>query len=250
MQFHIAQSASVATQVITVVSSLLFARITSTVMPESNLRIDTLHCLLLTDVVDSTKVAQALGDAEMAIHWATHDRAARDLLPVWRGREIDKTDGVLIMFDSVSDAAAYAMAYHRTLAALGLPFQARVGLHFGPVTLRANPAADIALGAKPFDVEGLATPVTARVMSVAQAGQTLLTGQARAQISDTNLRVLSHGYWLLKGLPEPVELFEIGDAQSPFTPPPDAPKAYRVVRQGGVWQPVRDVQQNVPAERD
>jgi predicted ATPase/class 3 adenylate cyclase/Tfp pilus assembly protein PilF len=219
-------------------------------MTESNHQIGMSRCLLLTDVVDSTKVAQALGDAEMAKHWAAHDRAARDLLPVWRGREIDKTDGVLILFDGVADAAGYALAYHRALATLGLPFKARVGLHFGAVTLRANSAADIALGAKPFDVDGLATPITARVMSVAQAGQTLLTQDAYAQIGDTAMRVLSHGHWRLKGLPEPVELFEIGDADSLFTPPPDEAKAYRVVQQAGVWQPVRDIQHNVPAERD
>jgi len=219
-------------------------------MPESNKQTNTLHCLLLTDVVDSTKVAHALGDAEMARHWAAHDRAARDLLPLWRGREIDKTDGVLIMFESVADAAGYALAYHRALDALGLPFKARVGLHFGQVTLRANSAADVALGAKPFDVEGLATPITARIMAVAQVGQTLLTQDARAQITETDMRVLSHGHWRLKGLPEPVEVFEIGDADSPFIPPPDHAKAYRVVRRGDVWQPVRDVHHNVPAERD
>jgi class 3 adenylate cyclase len=49
--------------------------------------------LLLTDVVDSTKLSQALGDLAMADLWAAHDRVARDLLGPWRGREIDKTDG-------------------------------------------------------------------------------------------------------------------------------------------------------------
>ena len=77
------------------------------------------RALLLTDVVDSTRVAQALGDPVMARHWAAHDRAARDLLPPWRGREIDKTDGVLLLFDCAGDAAGYALAYHRALAALG-----------------------------------------------------------------------------------------------------------------------------------
>ena len=208
------------------------------------------RALLLTDVVDSTRVAQALGDAVMARHWAAHDRAARDLLPPWRGREIDKTDGVLLLFDRAGDAAGYALAYHRALAALGLPFKARAGLHVGPVTLRANSAADIALGAKPFEVEGLTTPITARVMALAQAGQTLLTLDARLQLDEDAPRVLSHGHWRLKGLPEPLELFEVGDAESPFMPPPDEAKAYRVVRQGELWQPVREVKHSVPAERD
>ena len=53
-----------------------------------------LRALLLTDVVDSTRLSLRVGDAEMARLWAAHDRAARDLLPGFRGREIDKTDGM------------------------------------------------------------------------------------------------------------------------------------------------------------
>ena len=36
----------------------------------------------------------------MARLWAAHDRAARDLLREWRGREIDKSDGMLLLFDT------------------------------------------------------------------------------------------------------------------------------------------------------
>jgi predicted ATPase/class 3 adenylate cyclase/Tfp pilus assembly protein PilF len=219
-------------------------------MPESIKRLAKMRALLLTDVVGSTQVAYTLGDAAMARHWAAHDRAARDLLPVWRGLEIDKTDGLLLQFECVDDAASYALAYHRALAKLGLPFKARAGLHFGSVTLRANGPADIALGAKPFEVEGLATPVTARVMALALAGQTLMTLDAQRELSASTMQLQSHGHWRLKGLPEPVELFEIGDETSPFTPPPDEAKAYRVVRQGEFWQPVREVHNTVPAERD
>ena len=209
-----------------------------------------LRALLLTDVVDSTKVTQELGDAAFAPLWAAHDRAARDLLPPWRGREIDKTDGLLLLFESVADAAAYALAYHSALAALGLPFKARAGLHWGPVTLRANSPADVALGAKPFELEGLAKPITARVMAIAQGGQTLLSGDAQSQLGPAGVRVQSHGHWRLKGLSEPVELFEAGDEHSPFTPPPDEDKAYRVVRQGDLWQPVREIKHSIPLERD
>mgnify|MGYP006354274325 FL=1 len=57
-----------------------------------------LRALLLTDVVDSTMLSERLGDQAMAGVWAAHDRVARDLLPTWRGREIDKTDGMLLLF--------------------------------------------------------------------------------------------------------------------------------------------------------
>ncbi len=62
------------------------------------------RALLLTDVVDSTQLSERLGDEAMAEVWAAHDRVARDLLPQWRGREIDKTDGMLLLFDAAADA--------------------------------------------------------------------------------------------------------------------------------------------------
>ena len=115
----------------------------------------------------------------MAAVWAAHDRVARDLLPPWRGREIDKTDGMLLLFDGAADAVRYALAYHRALAALPVPLKARAGLHVGPVILRENSADDVARGAKPLEVDGLAKPTAARVMSLARGGQTLLTPEAR-----------------------------------------------------------------------
>jgi len=61
--------------------------------------------------VGSTELTERLGDAAMAAVWVVHDRIARDLLPRFGGREIDKTDGMLLMFDRMADAAAYAFAY-------------------------------------------------------------------------------------------------------------------------------------------
>jgi hypothetical protein len=120
------------------------------------------RALLLTDVVDSTKLSEAIGDHAMAEVWAAHDRVARDLLPVWRGREIDKTDGMLLLFDTAADAVYYALHYHHALADLHMPLKARAGLHVGPVILRENAAEDVARGAKPLEVDGLAKPTAAR----------------------------------------------------------------------------------------
>ena len=212
------------------------------------------RALLLTDVVDSTQLAQALGDARMAELWQAHDRLARDLLPQHAGREIDKTDGMLLLFERCADAVAYAMAYHAGLAALaaasGQPLAARAGLHVGPVLLRPNSPEDIARGAKPLEVEGLAKPTAARVMALAQGGQTLLsedaaTALAHAQPPLQSLQSLqSLGHWRLKGVSEPVELFE--PAAAARGAPPDADKAYRVLRAGNRWLPVREVPNNLP----
>ena len=125
------------------------------------------RALLLTDVEDSTRLSETLGDSASAEIWVAHDRVARDLLLAWRGREIDKTDGMLLLFESATDAASYALAYHRALAALPVRLKARAGLHVGPVILRENSASDVQRGAKQLEVDGLAKPIAARVMSIA-----------------------------------------------------------------------------------
>ena len=206
--------------------------------------------LLLTDVVDSTRMTEVLGDDAAAAVWTAHDRIARDLLPLWRGREIDKTDGMLLMFDGAADAASYALAYQHALAGLDPPLSARAGLHVGQVVLRENSRADVERGAKPLEVEGATKLTTARVMSVAMGGQVLLTSQARQALGRTTARLQSHGHWRVKGFTDPIELFELGNDGCAFAPPPDAPKAYRVVWRDELWLPLREVRHSLPAERD
>jgi len=206
------------------------------------------RALLLTDVVDSTKLSEQLGDAAMAAVWAAHDRAARDLLPAHHGREIDKTDGMLMLFESAADAVSYAREYHRALAVLPLPLKARAGLHVGPVILRENSAEDVARGAKPLEVDGIAKPTAARVMSLARGGQILLTEEARQALGDSALRFESHGHWIMKGLADPVELFEACDVDATAVAPPDSDKVYRVVRVGERWLPVAKLPNNLPQQ--
>ena len=204
------------------------------------------RALLLTDVVDSTKLAERIGDDAMADAWAAHDRVARDLLHLHSGREIDKTDGMLMMFERAADAVAFAMAYHPALAALAVPLVARAGLHVGPVILRQNTAEDVALGAKPLEVEGLAKPTAARVMALARGGQTLLTPEAREALGATDLKVESHGHWVVKGVAEPIELFEVAPQGARLVAPSDSEKAFRVVKTAEWWLPVKDIPNNLP----
>jgi predicted ATPase/class 3 adenylate cyclase/Tfp pilus assembly protein PilF len=206
--------------------------------------------LLQTDVVGSTALSGRLGDAATAALWSEHDRAARDLLRSCRGREIDKSDGFLLLFASAADALEYALGYQRALAGLSVPLLARAGLHVGPVTTRANSHEDIAHGAKPLEVDGLAKPTTARVMALAQAGQTLLTADAKAALGATARRLQAHGHWRLKGLEQPIELFEASADDHFHPPPPDTDKAYRVVRRQDLWLTLAEVRHSLPAERD
>ena len=207
--------------------------------------------LLFTDLVDSTALVERVGDACAAELWGEHDRRARALLARHPGREIDRTDGFFLLFDAVGDAARYAVAYHQAMADLSL--SARVGLHVGPVTLRDNDPADVARGAKPLEVEGLAKPFAARIMSLARGGQTLLSASARTALGEMlpdSTEVDSHGHYRLKGVEEPVEIFELGLPGCAFVPPADADKAYRVVRGGELWRPLREVRHNLVPERD
>ena len=92
-----------------------------------------IRALLLTDVVDSTKLAESIGDTAMAQVWAAHDRIARDLLQRHHGHEIDKTDGMLMLFETADDAVGFTTEYHPALAAMNVPLRARAGIHVGPV---------------------------------------------------------------------------------------------------------------------
>jgi predicted ATPase/class 3 adenylate cyclase/Tfp pilus assembly protein PilF len=206
--------------------------------------------LLQTDLVGSTALSERLGDAATAALWSAHDRIARDLLRRWRGREIDKSDGFLLLFAQAADALEYALGYQRALAELSQPLQARAGLHVGPVTTRANSDEDIAQGAKRLEVDGLAKPTAARVMALAQGGQTLLSADAKAALGPTAVKLRSHGHWRLKGLEAPIELFEASADDRFHAPPPDTDKAYRVVRRQDLWLPLAEIRHSLPAERD
>jgi len=205
--------------------------------------------LVMTDIVDSTQVNERLGDERMGALWSQHDRLARDLIRDWRGIEVGRGDGFLVLFNSPSDAIEFSLAYHRVLAGLEEPLKARVGMHLGPVTLRENHSEDRARGATLYEVDGVALPITARVMSVALGGQTLATQSTLRALPRHGIRIMSHGHWRLKGLAEPMELIEVGDQDAPFVAPADAHKAYRVVHDGDGWTTLRDLPNNLPAER-
>ena len=209
-----------------------------------------IRTLLLTDFVDSTRLVESLGDQQAARIFARHDRRARDLLERHGGREIDKTDGFLFLFTRPVDAIRYALAYHDALLDLsadcGVPLKARAGVHLGEVVLLENAPADIQRGAKPIEVEGLAKPTAARVMSLARGGQTLLTRAAfemgkRASVGVSELAEgvtwVQHGVYRLKGVDEPVPIFEVGrDGQAPLAAPRDSEKVQRLhTRRRSSW---------------
>jgi putative peptide modification system cyclase len=200
-----------------------------------------LRTLVLCDLVDSTALVERLGDQHGAELIRHHDRFARALMLEHGGKEIDKTDGFLLMFERPIQAVAFALAYQRGLAALGaeekMPLTARVGVHVGEVVVWENAPGDVQRGAKKTEVEGLVKPVAARLMQLALPGQILLSGvaydiahRAQGELGEAlaNVRWRTHGRYRFKGVPEPVPVFEVGEeGLSPLKPPPWTSKAHR-----------------------
>ncbi|MEN8165027.1 MAG: hypothetical protein ABFS37_12925, partial [Acidobacteriota bacterium] len=205
-----------------------------------------LRALLVTDLVDSTKLLESLGDERAFEIFGRHDRLARDLLTRHNGIEIDKTDGFLLLFDRPVDAVAYSLAYHRALSQLGaeedILLEARAGIHLGEVWVRQNSPEDVARGAKPLEVEGLAKPMAARLMSLGLGGQTLLTSGTHdlAKRAAVGFDFDGHevlwifaGRYGFKGVDQPIRVFMVrADDQEAQQPPPDSGKAWRVDRGG------------------
>lgn len=202
-----------------------------------------LRSLALCDLVDSTSLVERLGDQRAAALLRRHDRLARDLMLRHQGQEIDKTDGFLVLFERPIHAVAYALAYQRELMRLsqeeGLVLKARIGVHVGDVLVWQNDPGDVVHGAKPIEVEGLVKPVTARLASLALPGQILVSGVAAslAQRAHGELganadrtRWLNHGRYRFKGVPEPLVVYEVGEAGiAPLRLPPYSGKAWREV---------------------
>ena len=202
--------------------------------------------LLLSDLVDSTKLVEKVGDERAARTFEQHDRMARTLLKQNDGREIDKSNGFLMLFERPIDAVRFALGYHAALEEIseqeGVVVSSRVGIHVGEVVLRVNSAEDVARGAKPLEVEGLAKAMAARFMRLAGARQTLISRGVidlarRAAVGAADLpeglRWMEHGRYRMKGVEEPVEVFEVGVEGTSPRPPRDTEKVKRVEEEKG-----------------
>ncbi|HXD82978.1 MAG TPA: putative peptide modification system cyclase [Rudaea sp.] len=202
-----------------------------------------LRAVLVCDLADSAQLTQRLGDVEAAELAQRLDRIARDLVYRHRGQEIDKSDGFLLLFERPVYAVAFALDYQRRLRELAttesLPLSARIGIHVGDVVLWENTPDDVARGAKPTEVEGLAKPVAARLMSLALPGQILISAVAcmlaqRAQAELVAQRAppqwKMHGRYQFKGVAEPLQVYEVGETGiAPLKRPAYSGKAHREV---------------------
>jgi putative peptide modification system cyclase len=220
-------------------------------LPDSRTSSTRMRAVACLDLANSTALIEMLGDARAAELFRKHDRLARDLLREHGGREVDKTDGFLLLFDRAIDAVGFALDYQRALTDMGREgeqlLHARIGIHVGEVVLWQNADDDIARGAKPLEVEGLAKPIAARLSALAQPGQTLLsehTYQLSRRTADelpdsARLHWLAHGRYRFKGVVEPMPVFEVGEAGvAPLCAPTSSAKAERELP---LWRKKRSV---------
>ena len=202
-----------------------------------------LRTLLLTDLCNSTELVERLGDARGAELFQAHDRLVLELQQRWRARLIDRSDGLLLLFERAIDGLGFALDYVRGLRDLGkdhdAPLQARAGLHVGEVLTWRNSTEAVSLGAKPLEVEGLAKPMAARLMTLARPGQVLVSAvaeplahRAARELGARGEQLLwkSWGRWRFKGVPGAQEIFEVGEAGiAPLRKPRNGPKAWHDV---------------------
>jgi putative peptide modification system cyclase len=200
-----------------------------------------LRTLLLTDLCNSTELVEKLGDARSAELFQAHDRLVLELQRRWRARLIDRSDGLLLLFERAVDGLGFALDYVRGLRELGkehgVELQARAGLHVGEVLTWQNSTEAVSLGAKPLEVEGLAKPMAARLMALARPGQVLVSAvaeplahRAARELGPRGEQLLwkSWGRWCFKGVPGAQEIFEVGEAGiAPLRVPRNGPKAWR-----------------------
>lgn len=200
-----------------------------------------LRAVLVCDIVDSTALVERLGDLRAVLLMQRHDQLLRQALQQSGGQLIDRADGVLALFERPIGALDFALRYQRALRELGegegTALQARIGIHVGDVMMWANEPRDVLAGAKPFEVEGLAKPVAARLMGLALPGQILMSGMAQnlaqraaAELGEraARLRWLVHGRYRFKGVPAPMIVHEVGEAGvAPLRAPESGAKAWR-----------------------
>jgi len=202
-----------------------------------------LKTLVLTDLCDSVALVERVGDAAAADLFRTLDARVLGLLQQWNGRLIDRSDGMLLLFEAPTQGLGFALAYLEELERLGLeqrlPLRARVGIHVGYVLAWQNSEAAVTAGAKPLEVEGVAKPTAARLMALARPNQILVSAVAESLLRGgqhelgergAQLQWKSHGRWYFKGLPTVQEVFEVGvPGRAPLRMPVRSSKAWRAL---------------------
>jgi class 3 adenylate cyclase len=171
---------------------------------------------LMTDIEGSTSLLQRLGDRYAAL-LAEVRAIIRSSVRRGGGREVDaRADEFLAVFDRAPMALEAALEIERGVQGRAWPddvsVRVRIGIHSG------RPALTDA------GYVGLAVHTVARICSAGHGGQILLSAAARDAVGrarPTGIRFRSLGSHRLRGLREPLALFQVeaADLAARFPPP-------------------------------
>lgn len=207
--------------------------------PSSSNRVVT---MLFSDLVGSTKLKQIHGDAHSMQIIRQHHSAVRELLArTTTGEEVSTSgDSFFIVFAVPSEAVMFALKWQDMIRNMaedeGVAIQDRIGIHVGEVYADEGKVAG-----KDFDFNGIQVDTAARVMSLAQGNQILLTQfpfyNAQQMLEGFEIDGIGdltwkhHGQYEVKGVKEALDIFEVGETGlACLRAPPDSEKAKRFVR--------------------
>jgi class 3 adenylate cyclase len=157
-----------------------------------------LATLMFTDIVGSTDLAAAIGDARWRDTLAEHNRLVRQQLERFRGREIKTTgDGFLAMFDGPARAIRCTAAIRTALEPVDIGV--RAGLHTGEVDVEG------------VDLGGIAVHIAARVMAMAGPGETLVSSTVKDLVVGSGIAFDDRGSHELKGVPGSWHLYGVAN---------------------------------------
>ena len=155
-----------------------------------------LTTVLFTDIVRSTEQAVSLGDARWHQLLDAHDRAVREQLRRFRGREINTTgDGFFVSFDGPARAIRCAQAI--VASAHELEIEVRAGIHSGECEVRGD------------DLAGVTVHVAARVGAMAGTGEVLVTRMVVDLVAGSGIEFAGRGEHTLKGIPGTTSVFTV-----------------------------------------
>ncbi|MBD0337761.1 MAG: adenylate/guanylate cyclase domain-containing protein [Thermoleophilia bacterium] len=155
-----------------------------------------LATVLFTDIVGSTARAAELGDAAWRELLRAHHSRVRRELARFRGRELDTAgDGFFATFDGPARGIRCACAVRDSVRELGL--EVRAGLHAGECELLDE------------KVTGIAVNIGARVASLAQPGEVLVSSTVKDLVAGSGLSFSDRGEAELKGAPGSWRLFAV-----------------------------------------
>ncbi|MDX6409572.1 MAG: adenylate cyclase [Gaiellaceae bacterium] len=161
-----------------------------------------LRTFMFTDIVDSTALVGAIGDAAWAHVHRWHDDTLRALIARSQGEEVSHTgDGFFVAFADPNRAVDCAVGIQRTLAdhrrTHGFSPRVRIGLH-----------TCIAMRRGKDGYEGMGVHTAARISAQAQGDEILASRETVEQI-DRALPVTERQAMNLKGIAIPVEVAAI-----------------------------------------